>query len=264
MKKYAFSVLLVLASVVFSAHVPFLKPNQFIVLHNRFQVESSFTEDPFQADFAMLAPAYYLIDPKGTQSIVAPVAKTIAAVYLEPLIVSAGTYRIHAAARKGPQYRGVETEEGKKYFSDDTLRVTGKKITLQYFSSADTYVCKGEPDYSPMPLNQGVEIIPLSAPNALKVGEPVRFKVLRDGEAVAHARMVVAYDNAHYTMESTVDLYDVENQRRNNVFADGDGICTFVPEKPGLVLLFVTIHENIGNSHWESHNNSLTLEVRRP
>lgn len=264
MKKHLMSVLLALAAVVFSAHVPFLKPNQFVVLHSRFQVESSFTEDPFQADFAMLAPAYYLIDPKGEQSIVAPVAKTSAAVYLEPLIADSGTYRIHAAPRKGPKYRGVETEEGKKYFSDDTLRVTGKKITLQYFSSADTYVCKGGPDYTPRPLNQGVEIIPLSPPNALIVGEPVRFRVLRDGQAVAYARMVVAYDNEHYVLDSTVDLYDVENQRRNNIFADGEGICTFIPEKPGLVLLFVTIHENIGNNCWESHNNSLTLEVKRP
>ncbi|WP_173427661.1 DUF4198 domain-containing protein [Geofilum rubicundum] len=251
-----------LAFVAFSAHVPFLKPNQFVVLHNRFQVESSFTEDPFQADFAMHAPVYYLIDPHGDQSTIAPAAKTSAAVYLEPLIADSGTYRIHAAPRKGPQYRGVETEDGKKYFSDDTLRVAGKKITLQYFSSADTYVCKGKPDYTPTPLNHGVEIIPLSPPNALKVGEPVNFRVLRDGQAVAHARMVVAYDNEHYVLDNPVDLYDVENQRRNNVFADGDGLCTFIPEKPGLVLLFVTIHENIGSNRWESHNNSLTLEIR--
>src|SRR5690554_1385696 len=81
---------------------------------------------------------------------------------------------------------------------------------------------------------------------------------------IAYARMVVAYDNEHYVLDSTVDLYDVENQRRNNIFADGEGICTFIPEKPGLVLLFVTIHENIGNNRWESHNNSLTLEVKRP
>jgi hypothetical protein len=262
MKKIIIPILLMMASIILSGHVPFLKPNQFVVLHNRFQVESSFTEDPFQADFAMNAPVYYLIDPQRDQSIIAPAAKTSAAVYLEPLIADSGTYRIHAAPRKGPQYRGVETEDGKKYFSDDTLTVAGKKITLQYFSSADTYVCKGESDYKPTPMKSGVEIIPLSSPNALNVDEPINFRVLRDGQAVAHARIVVAYDDEHYTMEKAVDLYDVENERRNNIFADNDGVFTFIPTQPGLVLLFVTIHKKINNNQWESHNNSLTLEIK--
>lgn len=264
MKKLKGAILLVAASIVFSSHVPFLKPNQFVLLHNRFQVESSFTEDPFQADFAMNSPFFYLIDPEGNQTIITPSAQTSAAVYLEPIIADSGTYRINAAQRKGPKYRGVETDGGKLYFSDDTITVKGKRITLQYFSSADTYVCKGEPNYKPKSLNKSVEIIPLSSPNTIKVNEPIKFRVLQEGKAVDNARVVVAYNNEHYTKKKVADLYDVENERENNIYADNDGVFTFIPKKSGLILLFVTIHKRINNIQWESYNNSLTLEVRLP
>lgn len=262
MKKLKVVLLLIVSGIIVSGHVPFLKPNQFVILHDRFHVESSFTEDPFQADFAMNSPFFYLIDPAGNQMIIEPSAKTIAAVYLEPTLNDSGTYRINAAHRKGPKYRGVETDEGKKYFSDDTITVEGKKITLQYFSSADTYVCKGLLNYKPKPLNKSVEIVPLSSPNKIKVNEPIKFKVYQDGVSVANARVVVAYDDDHYKKKELIDLYDVENERENNIVANMDGVFTFVPEQTGLVLLFVTIHKKISATEWESYNNSLTLEVR--
>lgn len=264
MKSLPVIFLLFVAAVTLSSHVPFLKPNQFTIRHNRFHVESSFTEDPFQADFAMNAPFFYVIDPAGNQTVVTPSAKTIAAVYLEPTVADSGTYRINAAQRKGPKYRGVETAEGKKYFSNDTLKVKGKPITLQYFSCADTYVCKGEPNYLPKPLNKSVEIIPLTSPNEIKVNQSVRFRVYQDGEKVSQARVVVAYDNDHYFKKKISDLYDVENVRENSIHANDDGEFTFVPEKPGMVLLFVTIHKKIDDTQWESYNNSLSLEVRMP
>lgn len=263
MKSLRNILILIIASVLFCSHVPFLKPNQFTILHNRFQVESSFTEEPFQADFAMNAPFFYLIDPAGNQSTVTPSGKTSAAVYLEPKINGSGTFRINAAQRKGPNYRAVETVDGKKYFSKDTLKVEGKKITLQYFSCADTYVCKGDPNYSPMPLNKGVEIIPLTSPNTMKPNESYQFQVYQDGEKVANARIVVAYDDEKYIKEREADLYDVEDVRKSNIYADQDGVFTFTPEKAGLVLLFVNIHKQITDTHWESYNNSLTLEVKR-
>ncbi|MFV0522797.1 MAG: hypothetical protein ACK5MI_10315 [Mangrovibacterium sp.] len=61
-KSIALSVL-IFSSLGSYAHVPFLKPNQFIVSNNRLQIESSFTEFPFQADFAMSSPCFSIIDP---------------------------------------------------------------------------------------------------------------------------------------------------------------------------------------------------------
>ncbi len=244
-----------------NAHVPFLKPNQFLILHNRLVIESSFTEYPFQADFAMTSPHFWMINPNGSQTELTPIAKTKGAVYLEPDIVEDGTYRINTGIRKGPRYRGVETPGGKLYFSEDTLRFTGHKIELSYYNSADTYVLKGNPDYTPRPLNTGVEIIPLSSPHSLSLGGTLSFCVLNDGAPIENARIVVAYDDEHYLKRRHGNLYDVENERENNIYSNSDGIFTFSPRQAGLVLLFVTVHKKLNDSLWESYNSSLTLEV---
>ncbi|MFO7586058.1 MAG: DUF4198 domain-containing protein [Anaerolineales bacterium] len=243
------------------AHVPFLKPNQFNVIHDRLQIESSFTEDPFQADFAMDSPRFSIIDYNGKQTIISPTAKTRAAEYLEPVLNDNGSYRINAGVRKGPKYKALETTDGKLYFADDIRKKQGRMTELQYYSSADTYLAKGQPNYKPQLLNNGVEIIPLSSPHTIKANDKPSFRVYQDGEPVANARVVVAYDNEHYVKENLVDLYDIENERENNLYTDNDGTFTFIPEKAGLVLLFVNIHKKTDDSLWESYNTSLTLEV---
>ena len=247
-----------------SAHVPILKPNQFHVLNSRLVIESSFTEFPFQADFAMTSPHFGMTLPDGNQVKLIPVAKTKGAVYLEPQIEAEGTYRIYSGVRKGPVYRGVETIEGKLYFSGDTLRYAGNKIVMNYYSSADTYVTKDHAHYTARSLNTGVEIIPLVSPNELSLGGTLRLQVLNNGIPVENARVVVAYDDEHYTEHRDGDLYDVENIRGSNIYADSEGKFTFTPKQAGLVLLFVTVHKKIDSSLWESYNTSLTLEVHPP
>ncbi|WP_157499147.1 DUF4198 domain-containing protein [Lysobacter sp. Root604] len=255
---------LCLATASAAAHVPFLKPNQFNVLNPRVQVESAFTEFPFQADFAMDSPNFSITAPDGTQAAIKASAKTRGAVYLEPTLAHDGTYRISTGVRPGPTYKAVETADGKLYFSDDIARKQGAATSLKYFSSADTYLAKGEPAYTPRPSNAGVEIIPLSSPNRLMLGGTLRLRVLRDGKPVPNARMVVVADNEHYVTHRDGDLYDVENVRDSNLRADAAGEIAFRPSQAGLYLLFVTLHEKIDPTLWESHNASLTLEVGLP
>lgn len=253
-------------SIAFNAHahVPFLKPNLFNVIHDRFQIEASFTEEPFQADFAMDSTRFSIIGPNGKQTTIVPTAKTRAAEYLEPVINDNGSYRINAGVRKGPKYNALETTEGKLYFADDIKKKQGKMTKLQYYSSADTYLAKGEAEYSPRLLKKGVEIIPISSPHTISAKGKATFRVYQNGKPVANARVVVAYDNDHYVKRRAANLYDVENKRESNIYANSDGIFTFTPKKTGLVLLFVTIHKKIDDSLWESHNASLTLEVNLP
>ena len=243
------------------AHVPFLKPNQFNILHHRFVIESSYTEFPFQADFAMKVPAFTMVMPDGAITSISDYVETKGAVYLQPEITMDGTYRFSTGVRKGPKYRGVESSDGKLYFSQDTNRVEGKKIELQYFNSADVYVIKGKSNYQPMALNKGVEIIPLTSPNDLYLGQELAFKVLNNGKPAKNARVVVTYDNEHYEFHRHGDLYDVENERESNIHTDSEGKFTFKPKQAGMVLLFVTIHKQINDTLYESHNTSLTMEV---
>lgn len=135
---------------------------------------------------------------------------------------------------------------------------------MDYYSSADTYVVKEHARYMPRPLNAGVEIIPLTSPNELGLGQTLALQVLHNGIPVENARVVVVYDDEHYTEHRDGDLYDVENIRESNIHADSEGKFSFTPKQAGLVLLFVTVHKKRDDSLWESHNTSLTLEVHPP
>ncbi len=255
---------LCLSCAAAQAHVPFLKPNQFQVEHARLQVESAFTELPFQADFAMDSPHFALVQPDGSVQPLTPTAKTPAAVYLTPALTADGTYRITTGVRKGPLYKALETAEGKLYFADDMARHSGRPTRMQYFSRADAYLAKGQPRYTPRPLGQGVEIIPLASPHTLHAGGQLPLQVLKNGQPVPGARIVVAEDNEHYRQHRVEDLYDVENVRNSNLRADTQGKFSFRPRQAGLTLLFVTVHDKLPDGTWESHNAALTLETTLP
>lgn len=259
-----FALMSMLAPLVAQAHVPYLKPNQFNVTHHRLTIESSFTEFPFQADFAMDSPNFTITSPKGMTSAITPIARTKAAVYLEPELTEKGTYRISTGPRIGPVYKAVEATDGKLYFADDMKRVTGKATSLAYYSYADTYIFKDDQKYEAKPFNKGVEIIPLTSPNGLMPGGELSFRVLENGQPVPNARIIVVADNEHYLQHRIGDLYDVDNIRESNIVANPQGEFTFQPQKAGLHFLFVTIHHQINEKLWESHNASLTLEVNLP
>lgn len=266
MRKSFLAFALACASLTALAHVPFLKPNQFNVLHERLQVESAFTEMPFQADFAMDSPHFSLTTPDGSSVALEGALKTRAAVYLEPLLQGGdGTYRVSTGVRQGPLYRAVQAERnGKLYFADDMAQTPGKAVTMQYFSRADVYVTKGEPAYQMRPAGQGVEIVPLASPNQLAPGKPLRLQVLRDGKPVPRARIVQGFGDEHYQRQRQADFYDPDNVREDNITADMQGIFTFRPGKAGLHYLFTNLHVQVAETEWESHNAALTLEVNPP
>jgi len=264
MKKFSLVVLALVTSLVAEAHVPFLKPNQFKVTHHRLTIESAFTEFPFQADFAMDSPNFTITAPNGTTSAIKPIAKTKAAVYLEPELKEEGTYRISTGQRVGPVYKAVETADKKLYFAADMQRVTGKSTTMNYYSYADTYIFKGQQKYVAKPFNKGLEIIPLASPNGLLLGGELSFQVLENGKPVPNARIIVVTDNEHFIKHRIEDLYDLDNVRASNIHANAQGEFSFHPQKAGLNFLFVTVHHQLNEQLWESQNASLTLEVNLP
>lgn len=264
MKQSLFAVITLALSLATQAHVPFLKPNQFNVTHHRLTIESAFTEFPFQADFAMDSPNFTITSPRGETSAIKPIAKTKAAVYLEPELKEEGTYRISTGQRVGPIYKAVETADKKLYFAADMKRVTGKPTTMNYYSYADTYIFKGQQKYKPVPLNKGLEIIPLASPNGVILGGELSLQVLEEGKPVPNARIIVVTDNEHFSKRRIEDLYDVENVRASNIHANAQGEFVFRPQKAGLNFLFVTVHHQLNEHLWESQNASLTMEVNLP
>ncbi|MFD0929060.1 DUF4198 domain-containing protein [Methylophilus glucosoxydans] len=264
MKRLSLALLALVTALVAEAHVPFLKPNQFNVTHHRLTIESAFTEFPFQADFAMDSPNFTITSPAGEVTAIKPIAKTKAAVYLEPELKEEGSYRISTGQRVGPVYKAVETPDKKLYFAADMKRVSGKPTTMNYYSYADTYIFKGQQKYKPVPLNKGLEIIPLASPNGVQLGGELSLQVLEHGKPVPNARIIVVTDNEHFSKRRMEDLYDVENVRPSNLHANQQGEFTFKPQKAGLNFLFVTVHHQLNEHLWESLNASLTLEVNLP
>lgn len=264
MYKILLTLIACVTSLAAQAHVPFLKPNQFHVTHHRLTIESAFTEFPFQADFAMDSPNFSITSPSGETTAIQPIAKTKAAVYLEPELKEEGTYRISTGQRVGPIYKAVETPDKKLYFAADMKRVSGKPTTMNYYSYADTYIFKGQQKYKPVPLNKGLEIIPLTSPNGVTLGGELRLQVLENGKPVPNARIIVVTDNEHFSKRRVEDLYDVENVRASNIHANAQGEFVFHPQKAGLNFLFVTVHHQLNEQLWESQNASLTLEVNLP
>jgi uncharacterized GH25 family protein len=252
-----------IVSIDVSAHVPYLKPNQFNVTHHRLQVESAFTEFPFQPDFAMDSPHFSMLTPSGVETPIVAQAKTKAAVYLEPQLKEEGTYRISTGIKVGPKYKATEVNS-KLYFADDMLRFPGTPVFMQYYSRADTYIYKGTDNYTVRPSNKGVELIPLTSPNKLLLGGQLAFRVMENGKPVPYSRIVVVADDEHFIRHRTGDLYDVDNIRESNIVVDADGEFTFHPKQAGLHFLFVTIHHQIDKTLWESHNASVTIEVNLP
>lgn len=252
------------ASTAIQAHVPFLKPSQFNIENDRLQIESTFTEFPFQPDFAMDSPNFSMTHPSGNIQPLQPSAKTRAAVYLEPVINATGTYRVSTGVRAGPTYKAVETADGKLYFADDKKHTKGTPVSMKYYSSADVYLVKGAPTYVPRPLGSGVEIIPLSSPNHLVAGKRMQLQVLHGGKPLAEARVITVYADEHYKQHRIEDLYDVENVRTSNIIADQAGRFSITPLQGGLMYLLVTLHQKTSLTEWESHNGALTLEVGLP
>lgn len=264
-KLYVMASVLVMLLVTFSAsaHVPFLKPNLFNATHHRLQIESSFTEFPFQPDFAMDSPHFTMVSPSGAETPLTSQAKTKAAVYLEPQLTEDGTYRISTGVKVGPKYKATEVN-GKLYFAEDMLRFPGKATSMQYYSRADTYIYKGKQKYEAKSFNQGLEIIPLASPNSLVLGHQLAFRVMENGKAVPNARVIVVAENEHFTKHRTGDLYDIDNIRESSILANTKGEFTFQPKQAGLHFLFVTVHHKTNEALWESHNASITLEVNLP
>ena len=264
-KLYVLATVLITLLVTFnaSAHVPFLKPNLFNVTHHRLQIESSFTEFPFQPDFAMDSPHFTMVSPSGTETRLTSQVKTKAAVYLEPQLTEDGTYRISTGIKVGPKYKATEVNS-KLYFAEDMLRFPGKPTSMQYYSRADTYIFKGNNNYTIRPFNKGLEIMPLASPNSLILGNQLSFCVMENGKPVPNARIIVVAENEHFVKRRAGDLYDIDNNRESNLLANTKGEFTFHPKLAGLHFLFVTVHHKINESLWESHNASLTLEVSLP
>ena len=109
-------------------------------------------------------------------------------------------------------------------------------------------VGKAEADRSwAEPVGMALEFVPLADPTTLRVGEPAKFKLLRNGKPLAKAAVALHTEgDAAPRFETT----------------DAKGVVTFSLDKAGATML-ATVHLRppAAGKPWESYFSTMTFEV---
>lgn len=138
----------------------------------------------------------------------------------------AGTYRVASVSNgvfanwqgadgKPHRWRGSEADLGTEVPADAVnLRVT------QVVNRVETFVTVGKPNRTVLaPSGNGLELLPLTHPNDLVVGEAANFKLLLDGKPAAGLDVTIIAGGTRYR--------DQQNEIRARTNADGQFTITW-------------------------------------
>lgn len=127
-----------------------------------------------------------------------------------------GTYRL-ALVNRG-LFANYEVDGQKKRWRGDAqdiktaIPANAKNVQVSEMASrVETFVTQGSPsDGALKPTNKGLELVPVTQPNDLMVGEKATFQLLVDGKPAANLKVVAIngatrYRNAQDEMDTTTD-----------------------------------------------------------
>ncbi|MHB8283186.1 MAG: DUF4198 domain-containing protein [Caulobacteraceae bacterium] len=278
------------------AHTPYLLPNAFDAERDHVTLEGSLTEDAyFSPDIALKTTSYVETLPDGRSQAIAPAAMLKDLALVEAPLDASGTYRFSTgqfiarankmalidgkwvmvrpageSERHGPDHasgadaghdggkHGDHTHgDGPHGVSEADLPAGARTMLTGGVLTAETYVSKGAPTQAALATSgKGLELKPVTHPNAIYVDQGFAFKFLLDGAPAAGVPISVyrsgdAYDDKKITAE---------------VKTDASGAAKVGFERPGVYLL--TAHYPAGRAEGDapvarSYVYSLTFEVTR-
>ncbi|MDP3802565.1 DUF4198 domain-containing protein [Brevundimonas sp.] len=92
------------------------------------------------------------------------------------------------------RWRGAEADMAANIPADAT-----EVVATRTFSRVETFVTLGEPSVSALtPTGEGIELVPVTHPNDLVVGEAATFKLVRDGRPAAGLDVTIARGGSRY------------------------------------------------------------------
>ena len=148
--------------------------------------------------------------------------------------------------------------DGASSMSPDQIPPDAKIVETEGVLTAETFVSHGAPTQTALKTSgQGLELKPLTHPNAIYVDQGFEFQLLIDGKPVAAAPV---------TVYRAGDLYD-ERKITQSLATDAAGKAKASFERPGVYLL--TAHYPIGPRRPDdappprNYTYSLTFEVTR-
>jgi len=185
----AWASLALTAALPVAAHTPYLQPSSFAPREGQtVALDASFAETFFVPETAFDDSAFSVTGPDGaTSPLPSQVMKTrTVAEYTLPKV--AGTYRLSTGTRLGALFRTWEINGKRESSRDASVKIpAGAKVIsdFQSLTLAETYVTARSPDRAALaPRNKGLELVAVSHPSDLYVGEEFEFIVQYDGKSL--------------------------------------------------------------------------------
>jgi hypothetical protein len=250
------ALVVVLAATQASAgHMPYLEPKTFGPRRDVVTVEAAMAEEAtlFVPDFTIRGSGDYVVtDPSGATKKIEGVTTLKELAIFEAPTPADGTYRITSGERAGRSgklakidgvWRNVRPTGGAPRppengapppangpIDEAQIPAGAEAMTTQSYLKADVYVSRGAPTATALkPTGQGLEIAPLTHPNEAFAGEAFKFRLLVDGQPLAHAPFTVSKAREGY-----------EPQRFTTGGAAGaDGAAQVTLAKPGIYVIQV-------------------------
>lgn len=179
------------------AHTPYFAPASFQVeAGTTLSLDAAFAESFFVPEAAFDDSRFAVTGPDGRQGVpdrVVPLRTRVVVEHTLPR--QPGTYRFSTGERLGAVFRTWEVDGRKVSSRDANERMPANAKLLSHFQSrirAETYVSIGAPDRAALrPYGDGLEIVPVTHPDDLFVGEPFEFEVRFDGKPLAQANVQI-------------------------------------------------------------------------
>jgi len=216
-------------------HTPFLLPTNFDVQpKGSIGVDAGFTEKFFVSDVAFGSTAFSIVTPQGERIPFGDIhqfkQRTVAE---QKLPDEKGTYRLSTGPRLGAVFRTWE-RNGKTESARDPQQVMPPDAKLlahyQSLSISEAYVTADKPSVKALaPTGKGLEIVAITHPSDLFVGEKFEFTVQFDGTPLVDQKVSIYRSPMDLASQSTVE----------NVSTDSQGKAVLPLAKPGLYLALV-------------------------
>ncbi len=170
-----------------SAHTPYVVPSNFAPRAGQtIAVDASFAETFFVPEAAFDQSQFTVTGPDGAEAPLAAQVMKTRTVAEYTLSAGTGTYRISTGPRLGALFRTWEQNGKRESSRDPAVKIpAGAKVVsdFQSLTQAISYVTVGDPDRAALaPRDKGLELVPVTHPNDLYVGETFDFIVQYDGK----------------------------------------------------------------------------------
>lgn len=203
-----------------SAHTPYLVPSSFVPRAGQtIALDASFADVFFVPESAFDDSQFTVTSPDGSEAPLASQVMKTRTVAEYTLPAGAGTYRIGTGPRLGALFRTWEQNGKRESSRDPAVKIpAGARIIsdFQSLTQAVSYVTVGNPDRAALaPRNKGVELVPVTHPNDLYVGETFDFIVQYNGKPLPH--QAVEITEAVWSSDRTPQVANLESDAAGHV-----------------------------------------------